>query len=282
MKISKYIMLALLPIAFLSCDNFDEDEYVIYPEGETSQTTPITKTQDEQAILLEDYTGWKCVNCPAAAALLTDLQAKYGSKLVAMSVHAGSFAEPGKANNYLDFRTEYGTQWNSQFGLSAYPIGIINRLDNGTSKGVQKDDWDNKISSLLSSTDHLMNINLGSKKQDNQFIISTQINALKNIDFATLISVVVLEDGIVGVQMNSDPTYGATPKISDYVFNHVLRTNGRIDLTLKDSFSASETIEKNYAINIDPSWNTDNCKIVVFVTNSQSGEVIQCNEIDIK
>jgi hypothetical protein len=282
MKISKYIMLALLPIAFLSCDNFDEDEYVIYPEGETSQTTPITKTQDYQVILLEDYTGWKCVNCPAAAALLTDLQAKYGSKLVAMSVHAGSFAEPGKANNYLDFRTEYGTQWNSQFGLSAYPIGIINRLDNGTSKGVQKDDWDNKISSLLSSTDHLMNINLGAKKQDNQFIVSTQINALKNIDFATLISIVVLEDGIVGVQMNSDPTYGDTPKISDYVFNHVLRTNGRIDLTLKDSFSASQTIEKNYAINIDPSWNTDNCKIVVFVTNSQSGEVLQCNEIDIK
>jgi len=275
-------MLALLPIAFLSCDNFDKGEYVIYPEGETSQSTPITNTQEQQTILLEDYTGWRCVNCPAAAALLTDLQTKYGDKLVAMSVHAGSFAEPGKANNYLDFRTEYGNKWNSQFGLNAYPIGIINRLDNGSTKGVQKDDWDSKISSLLSSTEHLMNINLGAEKRDNHFIVSTQIKALKEINFATLISIVVLEDGIVGVQMNSDPTYGDTPKISDYVFNHVLRTNGRIDLTLKDSFSQLETIEKNYSLNIDPSWNTDNCKIVVFVTNSTNGEVIQCNEIEIK
>lgn len=282
MKILRYITLTILPIIFFSCDNFEENEYIVYPEGETSETTPITKTQDYQAILIEDYTGWKCTNCPAAAALLNTLQTKYGEKLVAISVHAGWFATPSNANNNLDLRTSYGEKWNTDFGLSQYPIGVINRLNNGTSKGVQKDDWDGKIADLLTSTRHLMNIDLGAIKKEGEFIVSTRVTALQNIDFATLISIVVLEDDIHGVQHNSDATYGTTPEIEDYAFNHVLRTNGRIDLLLRNSMSKDDKVEKNYSINIDPSWNTDNCKIVVFVTNSTTGEVIQCNEIDVK
>ena len=281
MKIIRYLALAVLPLMFFSCDNFEENEYIVYPQGETNETTPITKNQTSQAVLLEDYTGWKCVNCPAAAALLTELQSKYGESLVAMSVHASSFASPSKANNNLDLRTEYGEKWNNEFGLSGYPVGVINRLNNGASasKAVQKDDWDNKIESILSSTEHLMNLNLGAEKQSEDFLVSVQCAVLKNIDFRTLISVVVLEDGIVGVQLNSD---ASNPQINDYVFNHVLRTNGIIDYSLFASATANQTIQKNYKINIDPSWNTDNCKILVFVTNADNGEVIQSNEIKIK
>ncbi|MBR1626553.1 MAG: Omp28-related outer membrane protein [Bacteroidales bacterium] len=282
MKIFRYITLTLLPVMFLACDNFEENEYIIYPEGETAETTPITKTQDYQTVMLEDYTGWKCTNCPAAASLLSDLQSKYGEKLIAMSVHAGWFATPADANNNLDLRTAYGEKWNTEFGLSAYPIGVINRLNNGSSKGVQKDDWDNRINTLLSTTKHTLNINLGATKKDNQFIVSTQVQSLEDIDFTTLISVVVVESGIHGIQHNSDAAYGTTPEIEDYTFNHVLRSNGRIDLLLKNAMHKDETIAKNYSVNIDPSWKTENCKIVVFITNASTGEIIQSNEIEIK
>ena len=231
--------------------------------------------------MLEDYTGWKCTNCPAAAAVLSELQNKYGEKLVAMSVHAGWFANPAAANDNLDLRTAYGEKWNTEFGLTAYPIGVINRLNNGSSKGVQKDDWDNRINTLLSTTEHKLNINLGAVQKDNKFIVSAQVQALEDIDFTTLISVVVTEDGIHGVQYNSDAAYGNTPEIEDYTFNHVLRSDGRIDLLLKDAMHKNETITKNYFVNIHPSWKTENCKIIVFITDATTGEVIQSNEIGI-
>ena len=281
MKILRYLALSILPLAFFSCDNFEENEYIVFPESETAETTPITKEQNQQTVLLEDYTGWKCVNCPAAAVLLTELQSKYGEKLMAMSVHAGSFAAPGKSNNNLDLRTEYGERWNTEFGLSGYPIGVINRLNSGSSssKAVQKDDWDARVEALLSSTEHLMNINLGSEIKNDSVLVSVQCSVLKNIDYNTFISLVVLEDGIIGVQLNSDQS---NPEIKDYVFNHVLRTNGIIDYSLLQSATAGQSVQKNYKIKIDGSWNIDNCKVLVFVTNSQTGEVIQSNEIKIK
>ncbi|MBO6117237.1 MAG: Omp28-related outer membrane protein [Bacteroidales bacterium] len=281
MKILRYLTLAVLPFVFFACDNMDENEYLIYPEGETPETAPITKTQNSQAVLLEDYTGWQCTNCPAAAALLNDLSDKYGENLVAMSVHAGGFAKPAPANNNVDFRTSYGEKWNTDFGLSSYPVGVINRKKSGTEFSVKKDEWDARVSELLSSTEHVMNIDLGAVKKDGYFVVSTRITALKEISRTTLISVAVLESGIKGIQKNMDPNYGDTPIIENYTFNHVLRTNGRIDLLLRDNFSANQIHEKNYRIDIDPSWNTDNCKIIVFVTDAETGEVIQANETDI-
>lgn len=281
MKIFRYLALAIIPMTFIACDNFDEDEYMTLQGEDVQESTPITVTQSSQAILLEDYTGWKCTNCPEAAAILNDLQTKYGNQLVAMSVHAGSFARPSSINNNLDLRTEYGERWNTQFGLTQYPIGVINRVNNGTTKGFQKDAWDSEITSLLSSVTHRMNINLGAKVKDSYILVSANYNALRNIDFQTLTNVVVVENGIVGVQFNNNEQYGAVPEIDDYVFNHVLRTNGQVDTPLANNFSAGESVNQNYKITIDPNWVIDNCIIIVFVTNAVTGEVIQTNEIEL-
>ncbi|MGP1514868.1 MAG: Omp28 family outer membrane lipoprotein [Bacteroidales bacterium] len=281
MKILRYITLIISPLFFLACDNLDEKEYVIKIIETETETTPITKTQNTQSILLEDYTGWKCVNCPAAATLLNQLQLKYKQKLVVMSVHAGPFAKPQKTNNFLDLRTKYGEKWNEEFGLNNYPIGVINRLDNGTnsSKAIKKEEWDSRIENLLTSTQHLININLGAKLQGDKFLVSTQCIALKDIDFKTYISVLVLEDSIIGKQLDNDPT---RPEIENYTFNHVLRSNGVIDYPLSDSILQNQTIQKNYKIDIDSTWNVKHCKIVVFITKANNGEVIQVNEIHIE
>ena len=96
-----------------------------------------------------------------------------------------------------------------------------------------------------------------------------------------LINVVVLESGIIGVQYNSDPNFGTTPKINDYVFNHVLRKNALIDYSLSLNGVAKETnLKKNYLIDVDPDiQDISKCAVVVFVTDAQTKEVIQVNEI---
>lgn len=276
------LALTIMAIVFLSCDDFDKDEYMVWQYTEVKESTPITSYQSSQTVLLEDYTGWRCVNCPAAAALLSELRTKYGNQLIGISVHAGSFAEPGKDNNYLDLRTDYGERWNTSFGLSSYPVGVINRHNFGSSKAVKKDQWDEKIGDLLNSTQHKININLGVEDKGSSILVSAQYQILEDINSQLLANIVIVEDSIVGVQFNSNTEYGNVPTIENYVFNHVLRTNGQIDLSLGETFSKNTIVEKNYRINVDASWQKKNCKVLVFVTDSQTQEVIQANEISIE
>jgi len=271
-------------VFIVSCDNIDEKEILTPVIGETTQSVPITTMDSVQKVLLEDITGWSCTNCPAAALIANNLFNQYDGKLVVMAVHATSFAEPRLANNYLDLRTEYGEKWVVDFGINGCPIGLVNRIREGNSYLVQTADWETKVAERI-QREHVLDINLGAKYDgDNKIVVSIENKVLKDIDFPMLINVVILEDSIVGVQMNG------SVRDTAYVFNHVLRTNGRIDFPLTDDkTNAGTTIKKNYFIEvpfkedeISPLWNINHCKTVVFVTNAQTKEVIQVNEEDIQ
>ena len=285
MKKIIYSLLLVLPLFWVGCDKIEDDEMLVYPQGQTSENTFITDTVSEQRVLLEDYTGWKCVNCPRAAAKATELISKYGEKLIVMAVHSTAFASPSASNNNVDFRTEYGEKWATDFGCTSLPTGIINRTKIGDAYTIGDANWDSEIQNSIDSKQHIMDINLGVKykAENKQILVSTENVFLKDVSYPTLINVVLLESGIIGVQLNSNPDYGTTPKILDYVFNHVLRKNALIDYSLSLVPASTGTkISKNYLIDVDSSiQNINNCKIVVFVTNANTKEVVQVNEIDL-
>ena len=54
-------------------------------------------------ILLEDYTGHKCGNCPRAAEKAEELKEIYGDQLIPIAIHAGFFASDFGGNFTTDF-----------------------------------------------------------------------------------------------------------------------------------------------------------------------------------
>jgi hypothetical protein len=280
MKKIFYALLMAMPLVFASCDDINDDEKLTLPQGQTSQQTAITDSSSFQRILLEDYTGWKCTNCPSAAEIASNLLTKYGDTLVVMAVHCSSFAKPSNTNKNVDFRTEYGEKWYTQFGLSALPAGIVNRKQNSGTYYVAYNSWESEIASQKTSQEHVMNIDLGVQylSSTNQILVSTRNVFLKDVDFPTLINVVVVESGLVGVQFSSTGT------IPEYTFNHVLRKNGYVDYSLSSlSVAQGSVIKKNYLLSADKDIkDIHNCHVIVFVTNAKTNEVIQVNEIAIK
>jgi len=285
MKKILYSLILILPMFWISCDTIEDDQKLVYPKGQTSETTPITVSSSEQKVLLEDYTGWQCVNCPRAAAKANEMITKYGEQLVVMSVHATAFANPSSSNNNLDFRTEYGEKWAVDFGCNSLPTGIINRTKIGSAYTIGDANWDSQIQNTLTNQNHIMNINLGVDyiQSDNMILVSTENEFLEDCTFPTLISVLVLESGIIGVQKNSDAAYGTTPKIENFEFNHVLRKNALIDYSLSlMPVNQGTKINKNYLIEVDPDiQDISKCMVVVFVTNAETKEVVQVNEINL-
>lgn len=274
MKKLQIILSSILgALFFFACDDYNEQEFLKPAGTEIEEDIAVTKNQNSQAVLLEEHTGWGCNNCPRAAEKLEDLKTAFGDKLVAVAIHAGTLAQPGKSNNYLDLRTDYGNTLADFFGINARPAGIINR--NNTM--VQYSDWESVINSELSSNTHSINIGLGVKESGNQIYIGTELSFIRDVNSELLLTLVVVEDDIVGVQRDG------TEKIEDYVFKNVLRANPLIEMQINtEKVSANETLKKNYAIKIDSNWNLDNCRVVAIVTDKNTGKVLQTNEIFVR
>ena len=271
----KKVLAALFfaPVIFTACEEFEADEILVpLTARETQDSTPITQTQNELAILIEDFTGWNCPNCPEGTSILNSLKETYGERLVVSAVHQGSFAKPKAENNNLDLRTPYGDELGSKFGLSYWPNAVINRKIGPLERG----DWETKIQECFANSEHLMNISLGAESTQQGLLVSLQVDALKDINEALTVTLFITESDIKGVQNNQGVM------IEDYSFQHVLRNNPIVDMPLATTgLKDGDRVSKNYYFTSDKSLNLNNCAVVAFVSNS-AGEVLQVNEIEVE
>ncbi len=85
-------------------------------------------------VIIEEFTGVTCVNCPAGSAEIENLLAIYGDNLIPLSIHAGFFAEPDPSRSTQDFRTDAGDFLIGFLGEpQGYPSAVIDRkLLNGS------------------------------------------------------------------------------------------------------------------------------------------------------
>ena len=79
--------MAFFMVGMVACDIIEEP---YFKENNGGGETPEPKVQ--KYVLLEDYTGVKCVNCPAAGEFALQLQEQYHHKVIVLGVHAGSLA----------------------------------------------------------------------------------------------------------------------------------------------------------------------------------------------
>ena len=91
LPISLILMVFTIVVFQQSCD-IAEEPYLV--PVDTLGNGPGGPSDGIRKILLEDYTGHKCPNCPEAAVEAHNLKLAYGDSLVIMAVHAGVFAEP--------------------------------------------------------------------------------------------------------------------------------------------------------------------------------------------
>jgi hypothetical protein len=77
-------------------------------------------------ILIEEFTGVKCVNCPRAHDLIGNLQAAYPGRVLAAGIHTGFYASPYAGR--FDFRISEGPALEQLLGGTlGYPAGAVNR-----------------------------------------------------------------------------------------------------------------------------------------------------------
>jgi hypothetical protein len=149
---SKYWNVALAGLLFLviaSCDKITNPIIATTKYSSLPSTPPdhITQTTDSTStkVLLEDYMGHFCTNCPSAvSAAETILNGPHGKQVVSMEVNVGFDADtagevgaplvpPGLPDTAykVDYTTAAGTAWDATLVNSAnegVPQGMVNRI----------------------------------------------------------------------------------------------------------------------------------------------------------
>jgi thiol-disulfide isomerase/thioredoxin len=261
--------IALIP----ACDIVDEP-YLVPVGG--NDTTP---TQEYiRKVLLEDYTGQKCPNCPEAAEEAHNLQEIFGEQLVIIAIHAGNFSVPDETFT-ADFRTAEGTELNDFFGISqfGYPMGMIDRVDYNGLPVVISGNWETAVTiqaEMEAQADIVITntYNSGTRKLD--CLLETEF--LEELDGTYNICAYIVESGIISPQQTEAGI------VMEYEHNHMLRAsmNGTWgDLAGTDGLSVTGTkLTNSYSFTLPGEWNAANCAVVAFIYNTETLEVVQAEE----
>lgn len=249
--LSSIICCLAFSAANLSCSHIDENERYINIEPVKPEPEAVTR-----AVLLEDFTGQRCVNCPRGTEVIEQLQQELGDSLViAVGIHGGPLGFKGTARA-LGLATDVGDEYYNYWKLEYQPVGLINRHG-----ATNYTDWTAEVVKELAKPASLV---LSAKAAINGSQVDISITAM-GIDGTTngKLQAWLLEDSITALQMMPDGSTNA-----EYIHNHVLRTP--VNGTWGEDVTIHEAEEQTFTLRqpLDEAWNHRHLSIVAFVYDS--------------
>lgn len=276
-----FLSLLLFMVLFACTENKPLIPCLSCDDNSTSIIEPGTTVKK---VLMEEFTGVRCVNCPKAQAEITNLQSAsvYGENLIAVSYHAGFFSEP-YPESAVDFTTNTGTDILTFLETPiGYPSGVINRRQFEGERGlqiIQFATWGGFVAQALED-EPLVAMNIENNFNPDSRLLSTTINITPLALLAEDLNITVLitENDIKSVQLTGDGV------VNDYAQKHVFRT--MLTNTLGNPISASLQIgmpnQEMFSFTLPEEWVAENCTVVAFVhqTNGEK-EVLQVDELKV-
>lgn len=242
-------------------------------------------------VLIEDYTGHKCGNCPAAADTLSYIKNKYPGKIIAVAVHAGFFATAAPSTSYpTDFRNPVSDAYDTQFGISlaGNPNGLVNRGNYGAGNFIKAyTTWEGDAYQMLSSPAKFeLKIRNTFNATGNSLNTSVVVKSLGYNTGMYKLVVLLTEDSIVAEQLDYRLPSGSQ-LIPNYEFEHVLRD--AINSTWGDAVFASGAIPNDSVVKtynnytISNNYRARKCHVVAYIYDANSSsptyyEVLQAEE----
>jgi len=251
---------AAMTVALLSasCSNIDEGQRLIY----------VKPAEAKRAVLIEDYTGQNCTNCPHATEEIESLMNEYGAdNIIAVGIHCGLGISVDDKTK-VGLMTETGKEYANAVGVSAQPIGNVNRMTGL----IDKDYWGVAVRKVL--TEYAvapMSLNVTNSYNDSnrKLTVSVEASAIES-DIKGKLQVWLVEDNIVAPQImpTDDPDWKGKNN-PNYVHNHVFRAAVTGTWVTDFSLEKEQGSNSEYPYTLPSNWNENNVSVVAFVYNDE-------------
>ncbi|MFZ1678943.1 MAG: Omp28-related outer membrane protein [Saprospiraceae bacterium] len=271
MNLHKLIYFCLLSfvLSLLSCD---EQKRIIVPFVPAGN----------RVVLLEEFTGKGCTNCPKGSREIENLLTLFPDNLVVVSIHAGFFANPQffPIGQY-DFRTMEGEfLYDYLTHPIGYPSGVINRTPVNGDTQISANAWSSAISAQI-QTAPAVELTIDHDYNATTRELGVTVNGIgKEVVNGDLrLSIMITESGIIDAQDDLE----AGGIVQNYVHNHVLRDmlTPASGATISSGLTIGQTFSEVYNIVLDNSWDAHHMDIIAFVTDVQGNNypVLQAAEV---
>jgi len=238
--------------------------YSVLVSVEGGEVEPTGKT-----VLIKDFTGVRCVNCPAAADYAHNLQHQLDEDhIFIMSVHAGFLAQP--VGEFPDFTTEEGSQWYGNNGSN--PLFAVDHVALSEGNTLYVEQLDTPVIEALGE-EQTFEIVITSEYDEasRQLEVIAKAIALSEMEGDFSITACLVEDNIVGWQTT---TSGVD---KEYVFHNVFRgtLNGADgEAFLENHLTPNAVSNFSYDTQLDSAYNADECYLMVYVVDKTQGDKI--------
>jgi hypothetical protein len=283
-------------MALLALQSCEEKGVVIdfgLKEG-VKDTTYVSTVPSAQSrnVLIEEFTGASCTNCPAGHDAVTSLINSNPGRIVAIAYHTfnpgGVFKpvnDPGGKSLY-DFRDTAATDISTNIfgGISSIPNAGIDRVPVSGSLQIGRAQWASQTNTRLTVASPA-NIDLTSNYSADQNLVNlkVKISYTQAVSKKNALTIGVLEDNIVDAQLFVDSVD------MNYVHNHIFRKclTPYYGYTVLDSIATKtpgRVYEFNYVFKPKDNWKLENCKIVAILSNNEASdkEVLQAQTVNLK
>lgn len=253
-RVVRNIIVFFILIAVGSCEVIKDDEQLI-PVEESGKAS----------VLLTEFTGIGCVNCPKAAAEAERLKQSYGEQLVVVEMHAPSNPFTAAKKEY-DYTCSASDKYYLRYGgtsSTSLPAGVINGAMTNGAYFTDYQLWGAAVASAAQRTTDT-ELEITAELSGESLIVSIET---ENVPSESMLIVWLTEDSLVGPQLMPDGTTNMT-----YLHNHVLRDE------LYTGYAAP-SYSAEYTINED--WVAQNCNIVAFVSMSD-GSVVNVKSLSLR
>lgn len=272
----RLFLLATIILGLTACSNIDEDERLIYVEP----------AEVNRPVLIEDFTGQACVNCPNATAAIHELQETYGEEnVIAVAIHCGPFAHlrSNMGNAFLsDLGTKLGDEYYTHWNIEAQPGVKINR-------GAPIYDTNQYAAAVANELKKTSTVHFDAVEFSNNAVL-VDLSSSDRVEGR--LQVWIVEDSINAKdpQTKYQQFMPDGSRRQDYVHNHVFRASLTNDaygepVTLEagnKSYTQVFYLQGNEALdNFEHLWQKQNLSAVVFFWNEQQG-VMQAIRVPFK
>ncbi len=251
---------------------------------DTSYVESPVQVAELKNVVIEEFTGVKCSNCPAGHQIIAVLKTANPNRIVSISMHPkNGLGLPYSGNPDLrnDKVQDLMTNYFSYPGFE--PIASIDRQLFPLESNIllDKNKWTSFTNQeiVLTTPVNLM-LNTSYDSATNELTIVTELHYTKNVNEENKLTIVLTESNVVAAQLD-----GSTV-IDLYEHKDVLRdfiTDNRGD-AVPMPHDAGRVIIKIYKTTLNAAWKPENMKVAAYVHegSATSKIVYQGKEVDVE
>ena len=276
-------------VLFTGCKEHDQPLIIVQSVDSSYVVTPAPAAEAHN-VLIEEFTGQTCSNCPAAHAELEGIASSHpaGSvNIIGMYLYNIPQAVPDIGTSKYDFRDSTATNISTAIygGVNQLPGAGIDRVPGSTGLQLGSGDWPNAVNTRLAVTTPVnLHVQSSYSAATGTATITVFVTYTSSVSTAQNLSVVVVEDSMVDIQ--EEPLFGAFPSgyDSSYLFTNVFR--GMVSSPpVGDPILATIPIKQPGQVDrriytykpkvfppATPAINVSRCRVIAFVNNANGSD----------